>query len=283
MYNIYVNDVVSVMPYENGAKKGLTVTKSFMNSTIKQNIIVYDNIPRIDFETEIDWKEEHLILKTLFPVNVFSDKVTADIQFGNVERPTHKNRSWDEAQFEMCMHKWVDISDNGYGVSFLNDCKYAYSCEENVVGLTILKCATDPDPYSDKSIHNLTYSIYPHKGRVTDSDTVKQAYLLNQKMTAVKKEKTNGTLPESFSLVSCDKKNVIVETVKKAENNNNIIIRMFDCHNMTTNATLEFGFDVKKAYICDLLENVQSELDVINNKVIVPVKNFEIITIMLEI
>ncbi len=279
----YVNDVVSILPYENGAKKGLTVTKSFMNSTIKQNIIVYDNIPRIDFETEIDWKEEHLILKTLFPVNVFADKVTADIQFGNVERPTHKNRSWDEAQFEMCMHKWVDISDNGYGVSFLNDCKYAYSCEENVVGLTILKCATDPDPDADKCIHNFTYSIYPHQGRVTDSDTIEQAYSLNQKMTAIKKDKTNGTLPESFSLVNCDKKNVIVETVKKAENNNNIILRMFDCHNMTTTANLTFGFDVKKAYICDLLENVESELDVANNTVTIPIKNFEIVTVMLEL
>ena len=278
----YIDDVTEITPYENGAKKGLTISKKFMNSTIKQNIVVYDNIPRIDFETEIDWKEEHLILKTLFPVNVFSNAVTADIQFGNVERPTHKNRSWDEAQFEMCMHKWVDISDNGYGVSFLNDCKYGYSSDENIIGLTILKCATDPDPDADKCMHNFTYSIYPHKGRVTEGDTVYQAYSLNQSMTAVKKKATDGVLSAEYSLVSCDKKNIIVETVKKAENNNNIIVRMFDCYNKCEDAMLTFGFDIKKAYICDLLENAESELEVANNTVTVPVKNFEIITLMLE-
>ena len=102
-------------------------------------------------------------------------------------------------------------------------------------------------------------------------------------MTAVKKTQSNRTIPESFSLVSCDKKNVIVETIKKAENNGNIILRMFDCNNMTTSATLTFGFDVKKAYICDLLENIETELTVSNNTVIIPVKNFEIITLMLEV
>ncbi|MBO5453247.1 MAG: alpha-mannosidase [Clostridia bacterium] len=275
--------LVSILPYENGAKKGVTVTRKFMNSSVKQNIIVYDNIRRIDFETEIDWKEDHLILKTLFPINVFTNKVTAEIQMGHVERTTHKNRSWDEAQFEMCMHKWIDISDNSYGVSFINDCKYGYSCDENVVGLTILKCATDPDPEADKCIHNFTYSIYTHENTPCNGKTVQMAYCLNQKMTAIDKISSSGTLPAEFSLVSVNKENIIIETVKKAENDNAVIVRMYDSYNMVTNAKIKFGFDVKKAYTCDLNENVLEELEVTDNSVTTKIKNFEIVTLKLEI
>ena len=274
--------LVSIVPYENGAKKGVTVTRKFMDSTLIQNIIVYDNIRKIDFETSIDWHQQHLIVKVLFPVNVFTNKVTAEIQYGNVERTTHKNRSWDEAQFEMCMHKWIDLSDNGFGVSFLNDCKYGYSCDENVVGLTLLKCATDPNPVQDQGHHSFTYSIYTHQDGPCKGETVQMAYNLNNKMTVIEKEETKGTLPESYSFISCDRENVIIETVKKAENDDDIIVRMYDSYNMTTDATLTFGFDIKKAYVCDLNENILQELDINDNTMTTKVKNFEIVTLKLS-
>ena len=277
-----INDVVEISEYRCGAKAGLTVKKKFMNSEIIQNIIVYDDIPRVDFETVIDWKEKDLLVKTLFPVNVFSNKVTADVQFGNVERPTHTNTSWDEAKFEMCMHKWVDISDNGYGVSVLNDCKYGFSADENVIGLTILKCSTNPNTEADRCIHELTYSVYPHSNSAVSGGTVQQAYNLNQPMTVVKKS-GNGSLPENFSFVSCNKENVIIETVKKAEDSDDIVVRLYDSYNQTSDAELSFGFDVKKAYLCDLLENKLEEVAVKDNKIALTVKNFEIVTLMLEV
>lgn len=277
-----INDVVEMKEFRCGAKAGITVKKRFMNSKLVQNIVVYDDIPRVDFETVIDWKEKDLIVKALFPVNVLSNKVTADVQFGNVERPTHTNTSWDEAKFEMCMHKWVDISDNSYGVSVLNDCKYGFSADENVIGLTILKCSTQPNTEADRCIHELTYSVYPHEGSAVSGGTVQQAYNLNQPMTVAEKS-GNGTLPQSFSFIKCDKENVIVETVKKAEDSENIVVRLFDSYNMTTDTKLTFGFDVKKAYLCDLLENKLEEVAVSDSSINLSVKNFEIVTLMLEV
>ena len=269
-----------ISEYRCGAKAGLTIKKKFMDSTIEQNIVVYDNIPRIDVETVIDWKEKNILVKALFPINVSANKVTADIQFGNVERATHTNTSWDEAKFEMCMHKWVDISDNSYGVSLLNDCKYGFSADENVLGLTILKSAEDPNPEADKCMHYLTYSIYPHAMSPVFGGTIQQAYNLNQSMTAVKKT-GSGTCSESFSFVSCDRENIMIETVKKAEDSKDIIVRLFDAYNMTTDARIVFGFEIKKAYLCDLLENELEEISVNDGGVNLRVKNFEIVTLKL--
>lgn len=278
-----ISDVISISEYRNGAKAGLTIVKQFMDSVIKQNIVVYDEIPRVDFETEIDWKQEHLIVKSLFPANVFSNKVTAEIQFGHVERTTHTNTGWDEARFEMCMHKWVDISDNGYGVSLLNDCKYGFSADENVLGLTILKCSTDPNPEADKGIHYLTYSWYPHENQAVQGGVVQQAYCLNRKMTALKTTKKEGVMPDNYSVIQCDKDNIIIETIKKSEDGKGLVIRLYDAYNTVTNPNISFGFPVKKVCLCDLLEQNRKELNVTDNSVSFPVSNFEIITLYVEI
>lgn len=278
-----MDDGAEISEYRDGAKAGLSIKRSFMQSEIRQNIIVYDHIPRIDFETEIDWKQKNLLVKALFPIAVFSDKVSAEIQFGNVERPTHSNTSWDEAQFEMCMHKWVDISDNGYGVSILNDCKYGFSADENVLGITLLKSSTFPNPDADKCLHKFTYSIYPHTGQVFSGGTIRQAYSLNQPMTAIKLlDETQEELPQSFSFVSCDSENIIIETVKMAEDGDGIIIRLYDAYNVSSSVKLRLGVEIKEAYICDLLENNLQSLDIANNELNLSVKNFEIVSVKIK-
>jgi len=278
-----ISEPVTITPYQNGAKAGLTITTHFMDSVIKQHIVVYDEIPRVDFETEIDWKEKDLIVKALFPMNVFSNKVTAEIQFGHVERANHTNTSWDEAKFEMCMHKWVDISDNGYGVSLLNDCKYGFSADENVIGLTLLKCSTEPNPDADKCLHHLTYSLYPHENQPAFGGTVQQAYNLNQKMTALKTKEKAGNLPSEFSFINCDKENIMIETLKQSEDQSGFVVRCYDAYNMVSKPAISFGFPVKNVFICNLLEQNREKLEVVNNSVTIPVKNFEIITLYIEI
>lgn len=278
-----VDEVVSISEYRDGAKAGLTVVKKFMDSKITQNIVVYDEIPRVDFETEIDWKQEHLVLKTLFPVNVFTNQVTAEIQFGHVDRATHSNTSWDEARFEMCMHKWVDFSDYSYGVSLLNDCKYGFSAEETLLGLTILKSATDPNPEADKCVHHLTYSWYPHQGHGVAGGTVQQAYNVNQKMTVVKTEGSEGVLPAQSSFVSCSRENIILETLKRSEDGKGLILRLYDAYNTSSAPVISFGFDVKRCWLCDLNEQKQTETEVKNRSVCVPVQNFEIVTLLIEV
>lgn len=275
---------VKIEPVYLGAAAGVKITRSFFDSEIVQTILLYDDIRRIDVKNEIEWHNEHTLLKAHFPLNVHASKATYDIQFGNVERNNHANTSWDEAKFEVCAHKWADISEDGYGVSILNDCKYGYSCLGNTMTLSLLKCATYPNPEADKGHHSFTYSIYPHKGGFKEGGTVREAYTLNQKLTVRDIGKQSGSLADNVSMLSCDCDNIIMETVKLAEDDNSVIVRLYDAYNRKSSPTLSFGFDIKKAYISDMLENAQTELKVENNRDIkIDVSNYEIVTLKLEI
>lgn len=265
-----------------GERSGLKITRTYNNSKIVQTIFVYEHLDRIDFDTFIDWKESHLVLKTKFPVDVNANKATYDIQFGSVERPTHKNTSWDAARFEVCAHKYCDLSEYGYGVSLLNDCKYGHSVHDGVMSLTLLKCGTFPDPTADKCEHRFTYSICTHSGDYREAGIIQKAYELNVPMTAVKVSGNKGTLPCEYSLLSADKENVIFETVKKAEDGDDIILRGYECFNKRTDVTLTLGVPVKSAYICDMLENEETEIPVIDSKISLTFKPFEIITVKLK-
>lgn len=265
-----------------GERSGLKITRTYNNSKIVQTIFVYEHLDRIDFDTFIDWKESHLVLKTKFPVDVNANKATYDIQFGSVERPTHKNTSWDAARFEVCAHKYCDLSEYGYGVSLLNDCKYGHSVYDGVMSLTLLKCGTFPDPTADKCEHRFTYSLCPHSGDYREAGIIQKAYELNVPMTAVKVSGNKGTLPCEYSLLTADKENVIFETAKKSEDGDDIILRGYECFNKRTDVALTLGVPVKRAYICDMLENEETEIPVIDSKISLTFKPFEIITVKLK-
>ncbi|MBR6646220.1 MAG: alpha-mannosidase, partial [Clostridia bacterium] len=175
-----IDDVKNISVINEGGRAGLLIEREFLNSTIVQKVLVYENDRRIDFPTEIDWHNQHIIVKAMFPVNVHASNATYEVQFGNYERPTHQNTSWDAAKFEVCAHKWADISDGGYGVSLINDCKYGHSAEDSTIKLTLLKSATWPDNVDDQGKHEFTYSLYPHKDDFRKAGTVKEGYKLNQ-------------------------------------------------------------------------------------------------------
>lgn len=276
-----INDVSSVASISGSGFGGFEIVRSYSNSKICQRVIVYENSRRIDVENKVDWHEHHTLLKAVFPTTIHSTRATYDIQFGNLERPTHENTSWDKAKFEVCAHNWADISEDNYGVSILNNCKYGYSTLENEMTITLIKCGTFPNPVADQGIHEYTYSIYPHNGGFAEGKTVREAYLLNRPFKAMYTD-GNGNAPSEYSLVSCDKENVVVETVKLSEDGKGIIIRMFDVFNRKTDAKLEFGFDAKKVYTCDLMENKIEQIGS-GSSVDVKVKNFEIVTLYVEI
>lgn len=278
-----INDVQSVEILDEGVRKGFKVIRKFLTSTFEQKIWLYADIDRIDFETQADWQTEHIAVKAAFPVDINAEKATYEIQFGSVERPTHSNTSWDSAKFEVCAHKYADLSECDYGVSLLNDCKYGHDIHDNVMRLTLLKCPTHPSPVADKGHHEFTYSLMPHGGDYRQAGVVKQAYALNNPMYAVKLGKQSGSLPESFSFVSTSHENVVIDTVKKAEDSSSTIVRLYESWNKRVGAVeIKFGYDVKRVALCDLLENELETLTVENNTVTIPVKPFEIITLKAE-
>lgn len=284
--NIYYNekkwevtDLESIEVVERGPIRAvLRIKRRFLDSVLVQDICVYEDIPRIDFKTVVDWKEKHLLLKALFPVDVHAIYGTYDIQFGSIQRPNHWNTSWDYARFEVCAHKWADLSEGGYGVSLLNDCKYGYDIKGGNMRITLIKSADYPNINADRDVHEFIYSLYPHRGGWHEGGTVDMAYRLNCPMYAYTTGRHEGRLPGEFSLLSVDKGNVIIETVKKAEDSDCIIIRAYEAHNMKTTARFTCSLGGFNAYECDLMENELTELPVSHGQFECLVKPFEIKT-----
>lgn len=264
---------------DDGARKGIKITRPHMNSTVEQTIWFYDDIAKIDFDTKIDWHQHHQMVKAAFDVDVQSDKATYEIQFGSVERPTHKNTSWDRAKFEVCAHKYADLSDGGYGVSILNDCKYGHDIHDGIMMLSLLKSGTQPYPEADQGEHRFVYSIYPHAGTVKQSDTVRLAYMLNHPMTAVPATGTASVIPESFSMASVNKDDVIIETIKEAEDTKDTVIRLYEAKNIRAKAELSIGFAAKSCYICDMQENELEEIPIVDGKIAYNFRGYEILTL----
>ena len=283
-----IDEVVSYKPICEGARAGFEVVKRFRNSTITQKIYLYNELDRIDFDTVVDWHLRHIIVKAAFPVDVNTNKATYEIQFGNIERNHTENTSWDVAKFETCAHKWADISDNGYGMALMNDCKYGHSVvNDSTIQLSLLRSGNSSrdsiEEVNDQGEHIMAYSIIPHSGNYIDADIVRNAYAFNNPMIARGINNSDGALAQSFSLVNTDSENIIIDTVKKAENNDNVIFRLYESQNKKGRAKLKFGVDIKKLYLCDLLENIEKEIEVKDNTAVLDVNNFEIITLMAEI
>jgi len=279
---MWVLDGVTAMePVDEGARRGIRITRTYLSSILTQTIWLTDHSAQIDFDTEIDWHERHQILKAAFPLDVQTTSAAYEIQFGHLNRPTHSNTSWDAAKFEVCGHKWADLSEEGYGVSLLNDCKYGHSAEGSTLKLTLLKCGTYPNPEADQGYHKFTYSLLPHTGSFKESGTIQAAYCLNQPLMAQPLSGEGGSLPETFSLVSCDRDNVIVETVKQAEDSQDVIIRLYEAHGRRDRATVTFGLPVAAVTLCDLMEQdlPNGNLEIRDRTITVPVRGFEIITL----
>ncbi len=266
----------------------LRIKRRILNSDFVQTISLAFASPRLDFETHIDWHEKHVLLKVAFPVMVLSPTATYEIQWGNVERPTHQNTSWDWARFETCAQKWVDLSEGGYGVSLLNDCKYGHDIHGNLIRISLLRSPTSPDPSADQGEHQFAYSLYPHIGRWNES-TVAAAYALNDPLLVVKgnslgennlEGKRNRSV-DSLSFVQVDSRNIVIETIKQAEDGNGIIVRMYECMRVRGQVTLTTGFDLKEAWKVTLLEENQSPIPVAENKVQIDVRPYEIISLRL--
>ncbi len=245
-------------------------------SEILQKIHFYADTRRIDFETKIDWKLHQHLLKAEFPVDIHADEATFEVQFGNVKRKTHTNTSWDKARFESCAQKWMDFSEGHYGVSLLNDCKYGHSVNDGVIGLTLLKSGVEPHPNADVEVHEFTYSLLPHAETWQEAGTVQEAYKLNQSAYAV----IGGEAGKAASFASVNKRNVILETVKAAENGEGTVLRLYECENARTKVTVQLPEGTKAAYLTNLLEEIESELDVVDNAVTFTIKPYEIITVL---
>lgn len=278
-----IGTVESITVIENGpVRAGLEIRRRFLQSSIAQRVYLYAHSPRVEFQTEVDWQERQMLLKAAFPVAVNAARATYEIQFGAVERPTHWNTSWDWARFEVCGHKWADLSEGDYGVSLLNDSKYGYDIRDNVLRLTLLKGAISPDPTADLGRHRFTYALLPHIGDWRQ-ETVDEAYALNYPLLPRSiRAGGGGSLPTAYALATVDDAGLVIETVKKAEDGEGIVLRLYEAMNTRGTATLTLGFEIAEAFAVNLVEEDPAPVSHTRNAVTFDYRPFEIKTFLVR-
>ncbi len=264
-------------------RASVKIVRMFGKSRIEQNIVLRAGSARIDFPTQVDWQENQKLLKVSFPVAIHAMNATYEIQYGQLERPTHTNTSWDLARFEVCAQKWADLSEPGYGVALLNDCKYGYNVHGNTLGLSLLRAPISPDPLADRGQHRFTYSLLPHAGDLREGRVIEEAYALNIPLIIGQLKPYAGNLPSSASFFELDRAGVVIEAVKVSENGKSIIVRLYEAVGGRGPITLRTTLSVNRAWSTDLLENDIKSLPIKDGAISLDLKPFEIASIKLAL
>ena len=272
-------DLVSSEARVDGPRAIMRQSRAFGASTLTQEIILTQGSRRLDFVTQVDWHETHKMLRVSFPVAVQASEATCEIQFGAIRRPTHSNTTWDMAKFEICAQRWIDLSQRDYGVALLNNCKYGHRVHENVLDLNLLRSPQHPGVRADEGRHEFTYSLLPHEGDHVAGGVVRAGYELNVPLRVLAAPKRKGALPPSGSFIQCDAPNVIIDTVKKAQDGGDLIVRLYEAHGAAARAKVRFGFPIKSAQLANLMEEAGRKLKVSGNAIILEFRPFEVHTL----
>jgi alpha-mannosidase len=222
-----------------------------MESVIEQDISLYRTLPRIDFATRADWRQQHILLKVAFPLDLRTTLARSEIQYGSIVRPTHSNTSWDQARFETVAHRWVDLSESDYGVALLNDGRYGHDIHESVVRLTILRSPTSPDPNADQGAHEVTFSLLPHLGAWPAGEVIAHGYALNRPLRVARQAQGTAIPPALFTVAE---QAVILEAVKRAADSDGLIVRLYESTGSRVLASITCAYEVEQVIETDLLE-----------------------------
>ncbi|CAG7721951.1 unnamed protein product [Allacma fusca] len=260
-------------------------TGSFSGSKIERYTIIRADSPMVEYYTIIDWNEDHKMLKVEFPVDILSRDATFEIQYGHASRPTHMNTSWDMAKFEVCGHKWMDISQADRGVTIITDSKYGWHVRDNIVKLSLLKSAKAPDINADIHKHFIYYAVLPHEGTFQQADVIRKAYELNifgsNNVPLIQTAITDANLPKNLA-VSANRA-VIIEAVKPAHDvDRGVVLRIYEAHGGAATTTVSLGFNVTKVQECNGLEAVIGDIPNSGNSFSSTLRPFEIKTYLIS-
>lgn len=266
---------------ENGPVRGcIYIKRPYLNSVVEQRIFFYNHTARIDFKTDIDWHEHQMLIKAAFPLDILCDSADYEIQFGNVKRPTHENTSWDQARFETCGHKWADISEDGYGVALLNDCKYGYDIHDSVMRLTLLTSGIFPNEDADQGRHTFTYGLFPHQGDFRRGQVIREAYSLNCPLEG---DWTGEGKKETYSFVQVREENVLLDTVKQAEDQDGVVLRLYEAYGRRTKVHLKADWAEGRAiWDCNCMEEQENPMTECQGEMEFMMRPYEIKTIKVK-
>ncbi len=292
--------LVSSTPRREGPRAIMEQVYELGHSRLTQEVVLTAGSPRIDFVTRARWRETATMLRTRFPVDIHAEDASFEIQFGHVRRPTHSNTTWDLAKAEVPAHRWADLSQRDYGVALLNDCKYGYKVKGNVIDLDLLRSVPYPGPrlvrddevepgsphhgYTDQGEHAFCYSLFPHRGDAVAGGVVRAGYELNVPLSVATLAGGSSGAPSAAdgSFLEVSEAAVIVEAMKKAEDSDETIIRLYEATHAAVRATIRFSFPVLAAAEVDLMEENPRPLEVRENCVSLAFRPFEIKTVRVK-
>jgi alpha-mannosidase len=277
-------DAESVEVITASSERGaLRVVRRIGDSTVEQEIRLDRGARRVEIHSVVDWHETHTLLKAAFPLDVRSANASFEIQHGHVERPTHRNTSWDEARYEVCAQTWADLSESGFGVGLLNDCKYGHDVLGNVLRLTLLRSPTWPDPVADQGRHVFSYALLPHEGDLVQGAVVREAHAFNSPLRVVPiGGGADGSRGVRASVIEVDDAAVVVTAVKQADDGDGVIVRLYESAGGRHEVRVRCGGRTTAARV-DLLERpLDPPIDVVDGAAVVPLRPFELATLRFQ-
>ncbi|EEH19219.1 hypothetical protein PABG_01538 [Paracoccidioides brasiliensis Pb03] len=268
----------SILEYTPQRASVVTETKISDKSWVKTTVSLAavtdsDTLPYVEISSEVEWQESMKFLKVEFPVDIWNTEASYESQYGITRRPTHYNTSWDMAKFEVCCHKWADLSESNYGVSILNDSKYGFATCGNLMRLSLLRAPKAPDANADMGRHHIRYAIMPHSGPL-DARTIRAGYNFNNPMVSqLATGKENAHIFKAISLQGSD--SLILDVVKRGEDDEgvslgefkvragkSVVLRIFEALGGKSRGAIVTNLPVKKVWKCNLLEDDLEEMKI---------------------
>ncbi|HKV86756.1 MAG TPA: alpha-mannosidase [Candidatus Dormibacteraeota bacterium] len=282
-YRDSVTDLTSLSELQvkrtGGLRGGVLFRRRFGHSSLSQLMKLDAGSRVLQFETQVAWEERHRMLKVAFPVTVMAREATYEIQFGHLARPTHSETSQARAMFEVCAQRWADLGDGDYGVALLNDCKYGYDIRGSVMRLSLLRAPTHPDPTADRGMRSFTYALMPHRGDFRRAGVIEAAEDLNAPLRPAKTGLAPGT---SRSLIGVDTRQVVIEAVKRAEDSDAVIVRLYEAWGEECHARIRTTMPARRVSICDLLEREGHEVPCRDGELELDLTPSKVVTLKLE-
>jgi alpha-mannosidase len=254
-------------------------TPDFPSSFFTQDIILYNGVYRVDFKTDVDWWEEHTMLKVAFPISTWDTVATYEIPYGTIQRSTQMRNSWERARVEVPAERWADLSGHGYGVSLLNRSKYGYDIKGNTMRLSLLRSPLWPDPTADRGKHSIEYSLYPHPGTWQQANTEAIGYEYNDPLIVVTSDVHKGRLPSSGSLVQLGPPNLVLTVLKKAEDSDAWIVQWYETSGEDSEAVLWLPHVPTKVVMSNFMEEDGKAVAIDGHIVRVQTKKNSVVTL----
>ena len=261
----------------------IRVKRKWQSSTFTQDVALYAGADHAVVTTDVDWRERHILLKAAFPLAATSKNATYEIPYGSIERPTTRDNSYEKARFEVPALRWGDEGDGQHGFSLINNSKYGYDGVGNVLRLSLLRSPTSPDAEADQGPQHFTYALYPHAGDWKQAGTVEHGYEFNYPLTAMQVAPHAGAMPGEHSYASVSSPDVILTAMKKAEDSNALILRMYEVGGKSEQVKVGLPEGATSASVTNMMEKeAGADAPLSGGAATVSIHPYEILTLKVD-